>query len=125
MSKEVKIRDHNKYMERITTYCKMGEIFEWDKWIKEIPFIKFPRTWKIKFIPPFNGAVVRFLVSRKGKNNVSVYLDCYDILGFMMKPYWETYPYEGDCGRCEMNDIPELLRMIKRGLNEIEKEEIK
>lgn len=87
---------------------------ESSKWIKEIPYIEFPSSWKVKIIPPFCGAVVRFIVMLPDfpKDTISVYLDCYDQLGFFGQPYWEVYPYQGDTGRCPMDDTKTLLEMI-------------
>lgn len=91
-------------------------IMEHDKWFKEIPFIQFPGEWLVQITPPFNGAVVRFRVKYNNKE-VSVYLDCYDNLGFMGYPYWEIYPNKyGDNERFEMNDIEGLMKGIERSL---------
>lgn len=90
----------------------MDRVMEWDKWRKEIPELSFPSDWKIKIVPPFAGAVVRFTVE-KNDHWVSVYLDCYDVLGSMNKPYWEIYPSEdGDTSRFDMNDTEGLLKEI-------------
>lgn len=91
---------------------KAAEGYEWEKWINEIPYIELPKGYKFAPMPPFNGAVARFLVARPDGYRISVYLDCYDELGFFGKPYWEVYPYQDDVGRCEMNDTEELVRMI-------------
>jgi hypothetical protein len=57
-------------------------------------------------------------------DDVSVYLDCYDRIGFFGAPYWEVYPYHGDVGRCRMADIDKLLEMIAdRTYPEPEKDE--
>lgn len=88
---------------------------EWHRWMAEIPFIEFPVGWKIKMVPPFGGAVVRFKVILPGVADVdvvSVYLDCYSRLAMRRDPYWEVYPYKSDVGRCEMNEIDKLLEMI-------------
>lgn len=94
---------------------------EWLRWCEEIPFIQFPSGWNVKVIPPFAGAVARFRVrdERTPKDDFSsVYLDCYDRLGWVKEPYWEVYPHY-DCGgirRCQMNDTKGLLEMIKESL---------
>lgn len=88
------------------------------KWALEIPGIKFPAHWEVKITPPFAGAVVRFRVSRGDGRCVSVYLDCYDILGFQEEPYWEVFPYEDDTFRCPMNDVDALLAAIQKSLDE-------
>jgi hypothetical protein len=87
--------------------------FELTKWAAKIPFIKFPPDWEIQMTPPFTGAVVRFRVKVPGcDGEVSIYLDCYDQLGYWGAPYWEVYPHLGDVGRCAMNDVKTLLDMI-------------
>jgi hypothetical protein len=105
---------------RINISCQAAEIFEWNKWREEIPYIKFDNEWLVKVIPPLTGAVVRFLVVHKDdpNSNVSVYLDCYAILGYMDKPYWEVYPVNGDTARCAMSDTESLLSYIRKGLTE-------
>jgi hypothetical protein len=89
----------------------VAEKDEYRKWAAEIPFLEFPSGWKVKIVPPFAGAIARFQVEI-GSEHVSIYLDCYDRLGLFGAPYWEVYPYQGDTGRCAMNDTSELLRMI-------------
>ncbi|NMC60979.1 MAG: hypothetical protein GYA51_16600 [Candidatus Methanofastidiosa archaeon] len=92
-------------------------IQEYTKWANKIPAIKFPADWKVQIIPPFGGAIVRFTVERDdSKNKISVYLDCYDRLGYVGHPYWELYPYKGDTYRCGMEDIDELLDIIEYAL---------
>lgn len=87
---------------------------KWRDFIPPIPFIKFPKDWQVKIIPPFGGAVVRFIVKLPDSEvTKSVYLDCFDRLGIMGCPYWEVYPYKNDVGRCEMADTKKLLQMIK------------
>jgi hypothetical protein len=100
------------------TSCMYDAVFETRKWCKEIPYINFKEEWKVKIIHPFCAATVRFLVAEEGKegNRVSVYLDCYSMLGCMDEPYWEVYPYDGDTFRCKMNDTKALLDAIKHSL---------
>jgi hypothetical protein len=96
---------------------EVAEAFEWRKWAKEIPFIDFPAEWLIKAVPPFSGAVIRYNIKHKEIENsfVSVYLDCYSILGVMGEPYWEIHPDEDDdCERFYMNEIDELLEGIRK-----------
>ena len=94
---------------------KIGEEFEWHKWVEEIPALNFPSDWDVKIIPPFNGAIVRFLVNDK----YSVYLDCYNVLGFFEGPYWEIHPDEdGETYRCAMNDTESLINKLKKLIKE-------
>ena len=100
----------------------------WMEWGSKIPAIKFPAEWAIQVIPPFVGAMVRFIVHFEG-TAVSVYLDCYDRLGCFGAPYWEIYCREGsikesrgpwrypmDDRRYPMDDIEGLLKGIKEML---------
>lgn len=94
-------------------------------WCSKIPFIPFKSGWLVKVIPPFAGAVARFLVSKTKDSNTytSVYLDCYSQLGCWNAPYWEVYPYDGDTFRCNMNEVDRLVEAIEVSLNEIDNEE--
>jgi hypothetical protein len=102
--------------------CTLRKGMEWDKWVEEIPYIEWPKGWQVKAIPPFSGAVIRYLIKRfdtPDRHRVSVYLDCYGMLGAHYEPYWEVYPgnSDGDTNRCNMNEIDELKRQIQLGLN--------
>ena len=59
----------------------------WRKWRDKIPTLQFPDGWKVRIIPPFVGATVRFVAE-----GISVYLDCHDSLGCVGEPYWEIHP---------------------------------
>ena len=96
--------------------------YEWMKWVEEIPFIPFKEDWVVKVIPPFTGAVVRFLVKKKSdsdENRISVYLDCYEELGVFGEPYWEICPHTDDVYRVKMNNIDELVSEIENALTQI------
>lgn len=90
------------------------------KWREEIvtmPWIQFPADWKIQIIPPFGDAVVRFRVTLPSGAVRSVYLDARCSLGAVLDengpiPYWEVYPHQGDVGRCDKENVAELLAMI-------------
>lgn len=105
-------RDLNRY--------RIAEEDEYRKWTELIPFIKWPADWEVKAIPPFGGAIVRYLIKTPKCKRVSVYLDCYQRLGFMSAPYWEVYPHEGDCARCYLNEAEELVRLISECADEKE-----
>lgn len=77
-----------------------------------MPAISFPSEWLIKIIPPFGGAMVRFLVALPSGTEKSIYFDAHDALGYVGQPYWEVYPYRGDVGRCLMGEVDRLLEMI-------------
>lgn len=90
---------------------------EWRKWSGQIPAIPMRPDWSFKPLPPFAGAVARFNICI-GEAWVSVYLDCYDKLGWVGEPYWEVYPVQGDTRRVLMNDVEELANVIDEALNE-------
>jgi len=93
--------------------CKIEEMQDWRGWIKQIPFISFPVEVEWKPIPPFCGAVARFIARKKGSiEEVSAYLDCYDVLGLFGSPYWEIYPYREDTYRCAIGEIDDLVSKI-------------
>ena len=90
----------------------------WRTWVDKIPAIQFDADWQVKVIPPCGGVMVRFLILKGGKQ-ASIYLDCYDVLGCVGHPYWEVYPVAGDVGRCDIDDIEQLLVLIRRALEDI------
>ena len=87
----------------------------------EIPFIQFPSNWKIKIVPPFSGASIRFYVQDQFSDEkfVSIYLDWFSMLGSVDEPYWEVYRYKEDVCRVLLNDVDDLIEAIKLSLNEI------
>jgi hypothetical protein len=89
---------------------------KWREWAGKIPAVSFDSDWKIKVIPPFGGAMARFVVYR-GEKKASVYLDCNNALGYMENPYWEVYPVKGDAARCGMHDTDELVLLIRQSLD--------
>jgi hypothetical protein len=104
---------------------EISRVHEYRKWTKEIPFIEFPKKYKIKIIPPFGGAIVRFII-KNNKNEVSVYLDCYNNVGYWDGPYWEIYPNkDSEEERYDMNDIEGLLKGIELSLKSKKKDKIK
>lgn len=122
------IRDEvNGIHNRMLMSVKYHDMFESDKWRILIPTFKIKPDWLIQIIPPFTGAVVRFGISKenfKDRQFISVYLDCYELLGFCGEgnPYWEVYPVNGDTWRCAMDDIDGLMEGIEKGLQQIEEE---
>lgn len=100
-------------MELTLTRYKVEEEQKWREEVQTLPFIQFPAGWQIQIIPPFGDAVVRFRVKLPSGAEKSIYLDKRNSLGYWEgEGYWEVYPYRGDVGRCDIRDIPELLRMI-------------
>ena len=86
---------------------------EWEKWTNEIPFIKWPPDWEVKAVPPSMGAIIRYQIKTPKCAFISVYLDCYDRLGWVGKPYWEVYPHnDGECFRCLLKETDLLIKAI-------------
>ena len=85
-----------------------------NKWFDKIPSINFKQNWNVKILPPTGGVIVRFRVIRKEDNSeVSVYLDCYDMLKHVGQPYWEVFSIKtGECLICFMNEADELINII-------------
>ena len=96
---------------------KIERAEDWRTWMDKIPAIQFDADWQVKVIPPFSGAMARFLILKGGKQ-ASIYLDCYDVLGCVGHPYWEVYPVADDVGRCDIDDIEQLLVLIRRALGD-------
>lgn len=98
-------------MSNIDRY-KLEDSEKWGHFVKEMPFIQFPDGWKIAVIPPFHGALARFRVELPSGQVKSVYFDAHDRLGYVGEPYWEVHPYRGDCGRCLLAKVDELIALI-------------
>lgn len=92
---------------------------KWREIIPEIPAISFPADWSVKIIPPFGGAVARFLVmlSDHPRDYISVYLDWYEALGYMGGPYWEAYSIDGDCEQFLLNETEALIECIQQEID--------
>ena len=95
---------------------KFGQLYEWEKWTKDIPFVRFPANWEVKIVPPFAGAVVRF-VAKVGKKEISVYLDCYENLGYFGSPHWEAYPINDNNMRYALKDWKKMIRAMNKEFN--------
>ena len=107
--------DRNSNVELTLYRYKVEQEQKWREECLTLPFISFPAEWQVQVIPPFGDAVVRFRVMLPSGADKSIYLDKRNSLGCWAaigNGYWEVYPYRGDVGRCDTNDIPELLRMI-------------
>lgn len=96
----------------------------WRAWIEKMPDLSFDASWKVRIIPPYGGALARFIVS-KGDKMCDVYFDVYSRLGWMVNgngepiPYFELYPWEGDCKRYYINETAEMMRDIRTVLEEV------
>lgn len=101
-------------------YNQRYEVEAAERWrdiSKEMPHLKFLPSWGVAIIPPFAGAVARFVV-KKGKASVSVYADYYERLGCWAEPHWEIYP--GPSGENERFSIATetdaMMAAIKKSL---------
>lgn len=110
-------RELENKMDMIYSGDRVAKQFEYLKWTKEIPYLRFQNDWDVKIVPPFANTIVRFRV-KKGTKEVSVYLDCYNLLGYSDGPYWEIYPYEDDTFRCDINETDKLIKAIKTELGD-------
>lgn len=94
---------------------------EYKRWMKELPFMEIPAGFKIKVVPPFHGAVVRFWIQKVGsvdmQDSVSVYFDSANVLGWMEHPYWEAYPIDGECQRYFVGEEEKMIADIVKELN--------
>ena len=88
---------------------------KWREWAGKIPELQLKEGWKIKVIPSFGGALVRFLISVDDAS-VSVYLDVNDSLGCVGQPYWEIHPLKDDVARFLMYETDDLINGIDESL---------
>jgi hypothetical protein len=96
---------------------QIERIENWDKMIAEIPSLRFRSEWEVQVIPPFMGAVARFVVRHNGRH-VSVYLDWYGQLGAMQLPYYEIYPdADGENSRFGLQSIDRMMQEIAKSLD--------
>jgi len=116
---------NSEIVERTTTVAKYDRVMESDKWSGLIPPLAFPSDWQIHIVPPSRGAIVRFAVVKLGTNILedkyaSIYLDGYDMLGIMEKPYWEVFTPHNDNfpQRCLMEESDVLIELISKALEE-------
>ena len=98
---------------------RVEEEQKWKDEITNIPWLHFRGDWQVRVIPPFGDAVVRFQVMLPSGLMKSVYLDARNSLGIWgsvskeATRYWEVYPYRGDVGRCDADDVTMLMEMIQ------------
>ena len=100
---------------------KYENLQECKKWGSIIPALHFEKEWDVKIIPPFAGAIIRFVIDYNGKH-VSVYFDAYSELGWMYDkdeqpiPYFEYY--DGvDTHRYYLDESEQMMNDIRNFLN--------
>lgn len=95
----------------LTEYSRLQEH---RKWTRELPHFNFKKEWNVTIIPPFGGAVIRFLIDYNGKH-ISVYFDAYNELGCVGEPYFEYYDGE-ECYRYLINESEMMMSDIEKFL---------
>lgn len=88
----------------------------WESFCKYMPKLTIPEGCQIQVIPPFCGAIVRFVV-HKGNRSVSVYFDAYSRLGYCEGEYWEAYPIDDNNNRYAPTDHDMMMADIARELS--------
>lgn len=90
---------------------------DWRGLQRHTPFLSLDAGWTIAVIPPFADAAARFLIKNEAGHQVSVYLDTASVLGAEDNIYWEVMPGgDGEPDRCDLEDAPRLLEIIREGL---------
>lgn len=120
----MRTEEANKIFKILNISHELTELAEWREWSEVIPYLQLDPRLELKVVPPFSGALIRFLVRNKEtKEVVSIYLDGYNLLGYYEKPYWEMYPYENDVFRCGIQEIDLLVENIEEVLLPSEKDD--
>ena len=121
MSDEIIENDFiGRQISRYSRRLEMEAVEDWHSWRAKIPSLNFKESWAVKIIPPFAGAMARFIVENpETKRMVSVYLDCFDRLGVEEGPYWEMYLLgrDSDLFRFKMEDTDSLMKTISSTLD--------
>jgi len=105
---------------------------EWNKWGKAIPYLSFNQDHVVKVVPPYGGAIIRFIITHtllekkykdEGIPHISVYLDVFRRLAPIPTPYWEIYPTtNGEALRFELYDTQKLMDAIDKAIAHLLKE---
>lgn len=110
------------YYKTMFDRCDIEREEEWRKWCEDMPYLHFDSEWEVKVIPPFGGALARFVV-KKGNKSVSVYFDTACRLGWYAgkdgnpMPYFEIYPYADDVRRYSVCQTKQMMADIRKVLN--------
>lgn len=88
----------------------------WRDYSNLVPELNLDSEWRIKILPPWGGALIRFIISYKDCT-VSTYFDAHNRLGCMLEPYWEIYPNrDGECSRFLIKESDQLVDAIRESL---------
>lgn len=92
---------------------QIERVESWRNWADKIPGLRFSPDWFVQVVPPFGGAIARFRVwsVNNPEKVVSVYLDAFDRLGSMGKPYWELWD-GSEIERFELGEVEDLIKAI-------------
>jgi hypothetical protein len=106
-----KVVDTSDYIKKSNLFAEYDHSQETRKWCKELPKFHFKKEWNVKIIPPFGGAIIRFMIDYKGKH-VSVYFDVYERLGLEPVPYFEYFDGE-NVHRYLLEESEEMMKDIE------------
>lgn len=101
--------------------AQIEQICDYRGLARKLPAFHFDKEWDVLIVPPFAGAIIRFVISYNGKY-VSVYFDAYSELGWMYDkneqpiPYFEYYDGE-DTYRYLINESEQMMNDIRNFLN--------
>ena len=84
--------------------------------------LRFDPSWEVFVVPPFGGAMARFVV-RKGEKTVSVYCDWFAELGRYKShdPYWEVCPYKDDVRRFDIFDVDGMMEAVRDEIGDVKR----
>lgn len=100
---------------------KVEQMHDFRGWARKLPAFHFDKEWDVKIIPPFAGAIIRFVIDYNEKH-VSVYFDAYSELGWMCDndeqpiPYFEYYD-SVDTHRYYLDESEQMMNDIRNFLN--------
>ena len=100
---------------------KVEQMHDFRGWARKLPAFHFDKEWDVTIIPPFAGAIIRFIIDYNGKY-VSVYFDAYSELGWVCDeneqpmPYFEYYDGE-DTYRYYLDESEKMMSDIRNFLN--------
>lgn len=100
---------------------QLEDALDYGRWMRELPFMEIPAGFKIKVVPPWHGAVVRFWIQKADavdmEKCISVYFDSRNVLGSMDQPYYEAYSIDDECQRYFVGEEDKMMADIVRELN--------
>ena len=103
------------------TLAQAENIQHYRKWCKELPALHFEKEWDVMILPPYAGAIIRFVIRYKDKA-ISVFFDANSRLGYMYDeneepiPYYEMYDGE-DIHRYYLGEHEQMMDDIRKVLN--------